>query len=172
MKILSLLILYLVFFSLSSFAQVPHTAINVKLSNDGRYITGQSLKEYKINLLRINKDNVQSEEQFNINDDTTQYEYSRNIIYSEEIYEMTIVHPDDTMTVRFQLNLNLLPGPDSNKKNKYLFFAAFLFDIPFQKGQYEITDFKELDSGNSFAQADDYNWIPINPNNRKLKAKQ
>ena len=88
--------------------------------------------------------------------------------YRGEIYEIIIVHSQDTMNIRFQMNLDSSNSYKINDEN-YIWNAYYYLKIPFQSGYFEITDFTEVKYG-TYRINKAYIWEPLNPKDRKLKS--
>ena len=155
------IIIGLIFSYFHIFAQDPGTVIDIKLNNKESKINSENLKDYKVTVWNNwNQRNYI----LDLNNDS-QFHYFEWDAYRGEIFEIKIVHLNDTMNVRFQVKLDTLP----KSRNGYLFNADFTFDIPFQQGYFEVTDFKRIGkSDHSFALKGDYKWVSIPIKERKL----
>jgi hypothetical protein len=162
-RFIILAISFVIFTCSFAFAQDPETLIYIHLLKDGKIITSP---EYKISFRKTSPYYNDSLSQKGIRVPVkydTSYSGFHIFYYGpyigHQILELTITHFKDSMRVRIKKNTF---GNDINE----LVEALFCFDIPFQKGYYEITDLVYTAKG--YAIMENYKWINLSPNIRKL----
>ena len=153
-------------FSISIFAQDPGTVISINLFNGGEKVKANNIQYYTITVQMVKPNKSFRYEKTDYTGDSALFHFFDWVPYRGEIYEIKITHSQDTMTIRFQMDLD---STNSYKINAeyYVWNAYFYLEIPFQSGYFEITDFLKV-KPSSFKIKDDYLWQSLSQENRKL----
>ncbi len=141
------------------FSQDPGHAIFIEITNNEKKIADDELNKYHFTLFGVYSNEQKIKLYIN-----NQFLYTGwGILKYPTVYEIKTIHNADTMVVRFQLNASFFNEQNVWKQEIY-------FEIPFQAGYFEITDF--INNGSEMelilSVKNDYQWTSLPPEKRKL----
>ena len=136
-------LLFLFSFTRDVLAQDPTLSISLQLISKGNtQITEKDQAEYHVFWRIESYDNpktweyIQKQKSYYLQDEKT-YIISDLKQYCKEIIELTIIHNNDSMVVRFKQD-SLTKGYDGTSDCQWN--THFLLTVPFKKGYYEIPE--------------------------------